>query len=173
MNIFWIIKGVLLFYIVLSPFLNHKDLWFLNHIIFKISILILIIFLSFIDMQLAILLTIALLVMIINTNKHDIMMLKKTIPQEHIITDKNEEIIPIHYVVATEQEQEQVLQPLVSETAQTMYDFPEPYCPGTSNPDLSDSISMWMTDDRTKPYQDFINVLSPLESINNIQSNSF
>jgi hypothetical protein len=256
---FLVIKSVLLFYIVLSPFFNHKDLWFMNNIMFKIAILILIVFVSFIDMQLAILLTITLLVMIVNTNKHEILMLKNSIPpkieqeqakieqeqeaETHVLTDlqrlKNElilmqdtikliEAMPVenknnddeglialnkqiaqHQIQIAELEQElerirtqpnykstYVSQPppehpvVLHEAAlrpdpehpehpehplEAMHPefFPDAYCPGISNPDLSGSINMWVTDDRTRPYQEFINVLSPIESINNIQSNSF
>lgn len=166
----WVIKSILVLYIVVSPFFNHKELWFMHHILFKISMLLLIIAASFIDMQLAIILAIAFLVMIVNTNKHEIMMLiKSPAPLQESAAAATttaaavvqEESAPTHtYTYTDDQEDDQI---------------PEAYCPGHANPDLSGSILAHMTtqDSRIKPFEEFVNVLSPNESLENIQSNLF
>ena len=160
-SLWWFIKTVLLLYIVISPFLNHKDLWFLHHILFKISILILIIATSFIDMQLAIILTIAFLVMIVNTNKHEIMLLKNTI-------DKT--MPPASAPIIMEEETIQEQHPVPE--LEPVPEIPDAYCPGHANPDLSGSILAHVAS-RIGPFEEFVNILSPEESLNNIQSNLF
>ncbi len=78
-----LVSKVLIFlYIITSPFIDHvKYLSIFNTITFKILILILIVITSFIDIQLAILLTIAFFVMIINFNKSQISKLFVNQPQ--------------------------------------------------------------------------------------------
>jgi len=55
-------------YIVLSPFINYKYISFLNTILAKMLFIIIIVGVTFYDLQLAILLTLALLVLVINLN---------------------------------------------------------------------------------------------------------
>ena len=59
-------------YIVISPFINNSWLKFINYTPIKIILLIIIVLLSFIDLQLAVLSMIAFLIILVNLNKEDI-----------------------------------------------------------------------------------------------------
>lgn len=65
-------KIIIFSYIVISPFISYKYLSFLNTIAAKISIILLIIGTTFLDIQLAIILTLAFLILVINLNKSTI-----------------------------------------------------------------------------------------------------
>jgi hypothetical protein len=85
-------------YIIISPFINNSWLKFINYTPIKIIILIIIILLSFIDLQLAILVTIAFLVILINLNKYEIIAMNKKVKnveeiKEHMI--RGQSIFPI------------------------------------------------------------------------------
>lgn len=56
-------------YIVISPFINHQYLSYLNAVGAKVFLILLIVAASFVDLQLAIIMTLALLVLVINLNK--------------------------------------------------------------------------------------------------------
>jgi energy-coupling factor transporter transmembrane protein EcfT len=63
-----IIKIILLIYIIISPFLDYKYFTIANTFAFKLILIIVIAAVSFIDLQLAILLTLAFLILVINLN---------------------------------------------------------------------------------------------------------
>lgn len=80
---------------VISPFINNSWLRFINYTPIKIILLIIIVLLSFIDLQLAVLSMIAFLIILVNLNKEDIISMNKKATQEvktsqeltqHIIT---------------------------------------------------------------------------------------
>lgn len=69
-DMFFLVLKVLIFlYIIASPFINPKNLSLLNTIPVKVIILILVVVSAFYDFQLAILLTIAFFVLLINFNR--------------------------------------------------------------------------------------------------------
>lgn len=82
MDTLLIIKILILVYIVLSPFINYKHMRFMNSTFIKISILILIILVSFVDLQLAILLMVAFLVFLVNLNKDSVFKVKSSVSSE-------------------------------------------------------------------------------------------
>ena len=88
-------------YIVISPFINNSWLKFINYTPIKIILLIIIVLLSFIDLQLAVLSMIAFLIILVNLNKEDIISMNKKATQEvktsqeltqHIITSMEKPI---------------------------------------------------------------------------------
>ena len=74
-----IIKFALFVFIILSPVVNFKYLQVLNSIVIKILLLTLIIGLCFVDFQLALIATIAFLILIINLNNNILQMSSKQI----------------------------------------------------------------------------------------------
>jgi len=88
-------------YIVISPFINNSWLNFINYTPIKIILLIIIVLLSFIDLQLAVLSMIAFLIILVNLNKEEIIAMNKKASQEvktsqeltqHIITSMEKPI---------------------------------------------------------------------------------
>jgi len=68
MNIYNVIKVLLFLFIIIAPALDFTKVKFMDSIIIKICILILIIAACFVDFQLAIILTIAFFILLININ---------------------------------------------------------------------------------------------------------
>jgi hypothetical protein len=68
-----VIKVIVFIFIVLSPFINYKYVEFMNMLGFKVALLAVIVVACFVDLQLAILLTLAMLLLVINLNmkKHE------------------------------------------------------------------------------------------------------
>ena len=77
-----VLKIIILGYIVLSPFLSYKYMTFVNATPIKILILLLIVLVSFIDLQLAVLLMIAFLILLVNLNKEVLVLLKNKVTSE-------------------------------------------------------------------------------------------
>jgi hypothetical protein len=67
-------------YILISPFFNYTHVSFMNNMFIKILMLGIIIAASFVDLQLAIIMTLAFLVLIINLNKDVIFGIKQNMP---------------------------------------------------------------------------------------------
>ena len=69
-------------YIVISPFINNSWLNFINYTPIKILLLIIIVLISFIDLQLAVLSMIGFLIVLVNLNKEEIISMNKKASQE-------------------------------------------------------------------------------------------
>jgi hypothetical protein len=225
------VKILIFVYIVASPFISHVWLRFVNYTAIKILLLIIIVFLSFIDLQLAVLAMIAFLIILVNLNKEDIKNMTKTadkkfttseelknhissiIQSEEHITQTKEHMVRGHSIfpipsdilevekyqnidgeqspdVNFEEYQnqnidaEQSQNPFPekshgnnyddeSEVRQTISEFPKPYCNIIEyDPILiSQGLSDYSLDYRTKPYEEYLRHLSPNKSIENIQTN--
>ncbi len=70
-----------------------------------------------------------------------------------------------------EQIREQTHEPV---HAQTMYEFPKPYCKNLQHLDpylISNNLFLYSTDDRTKPYEEYVKILSPESALKDVQTN--
>lgn len=250
MDTILILKIILLVYIVLSPFISYKYMRFINAAFVKIAILLLIILVSFVDLQLAILLMISFLVLLVNLNKESVFKVKTSTSEEKLLPQVLSDIKTLPEKIYVHS---QVLQPKISQDSvivpqllqkenfpranslfplpsdimevpektignptgtlerfidmkleptldtrmqrakladqvneqiheqtynpmnvQTMYEFPTPYCKGVENIDpyvISNNLFLYSTDERTKPYEEYVKILSPECALNNVQTN--
>ena len=189
-----IIKLLVLSYILISPFVSHASLLPFASTPVKILLLVMIVVVSFVDLQLAILLMIAFLVMIVNLNKDEVVRLQTVSMPKNIISQeqvkehmvRGQTIYPQPSDIAQpviDASKQQLMTPETftqesditqSEIPQTMSEFPKPYCKGVGSTDpyqISGSLFLYSTDDRTKPYEEYVRMLSPDSSLNAIQNN--
>ena len=145
-----ITKFFLLTYIVLSPFIDYTKLTCLNHVCFKIVILLIIIGVSFKDMLLSILLMIAFLLLLVNFNKVIIRKIRKP----DLVQDENY----VYGGVFEEVKPEPVVKQLP---------------PPLDTYHIMDSLTSYTYPHErfTQTTQEYINDLAPKESLENIQSN--
>jgi len=181
-----IVKVALLIFIFVAPLLDYKSMQWLNNTTIKIVILVLIVLVSFVDLQIAILAVIAFLVFLICLNKSSIVkvrqneaqyVVKEEFPRGESLFPRPSDTIPIqevkeHYLApepSLEQEKQQE-----RSVEQTIANFPSPYCPGPQfdRTQISDSAFLHSIDERTKPYEEYMRLLAPSSSLDQIQSNS-
>ncbi len=249
MDTLLVVKIMILVYIVLSPFISYTYMRFFNYTAVKIAILILIILVSFVDLQLAVLLMIAFLILLVNLNKENIFKVKQESTQESLLPQVLSDIKTLPEKLYTQSIQPKItlvtsemgLPPIPKETmirgnslypipsdiievppnsytnppgtmerfvdmeldpnldfrmkraqladqlneqireqtynpvhAQTMYEFPKPYCKGVENIDpyiISNNLFLYSTDERTKPYEEYVKILSPECALKDAQTN--
>lgn len=146
-------------YILLSPFVNHKPVSFLNSLPAKILLLVIIVGASFVDLQLAIIMTLAFLILIINLNKEIIFGVKnKAVPAAPGISE--------HFAVGLPREF------LASDTrepgADTMTAFPDRCDASKGDRErVSKDLYDLYIDPKIKPYEMYIKALSHPEAIEN------
>lgn len=182
-----IIKIVLFICIIISPFINYSLFLFFNRTFIKITILLIIVGLSFWDIQIAILVMILFLIVVVSMNKIQVkgltivdkpQVIPQVIPQKESFTEEMaHQMIPNKYKEEFMQEQNKdATFPKVDENnySQTIANFPQPYCGDILyDPTLiSDSINNYSLDFRTKPYEEYIQKIASNESLFNIQNNS-
>jgi hypothetical protein len=205
------VKILIFGYILASPFISHIYLTFINYTPIKIIFLIIIVLLSFIDLQLAVLTIIAFLLILVNLNKEDIKNMQKKADKEYTTSEElthniidsiakpinKEEMIrgksilqipsdileiekfqnPFSEMpnnpIKPNEKYEQTYRYNYNDETQTISKFPKPYCNIVEyDPILiSQGLSDYSLDYRTKPYEEYIRHLSPNKSIDNIQTN--
>lgn len=85
-----VIKILIFIYIIISPFISHSWLSCVNATPIKVILLIIIVLLSFIDLQLAVLSMIAFFILLVNLNKQDLFKMNTDIKDiKDIIKDKD------------------------------------------------------------------------------------
>lgn len=140
-------KVAFFIYIILSPFIDHKYISFLNTTFAKVILLVLIVVVSFVDLQLAIIMTLAFLVLIVNLNKDVIFGVKKTsapMPQMPLSE---------HFLEETKK-------------ADTIYEFPQKCNIGEVKRDqISTDLYDLYLDPKIKPYEAYIRALSTPSAI--------
>ena len=165
-----ICKILVFLYIITSPLINqNKYIPFMNTLVAKILFLILIIVTGFIDIQLSILLAIALFVMIINFNKDKIL---KVNQESHIHKSVSIPILSENKNI--QQRVDKVDKPdVIPYVNDTMYDFPNEICNTQPFEDTSintDLMSHYI-DSKTKPYESYIRQMTNSECLNSVQTN--
>ena len=157
-DMFFLVLKVLIFlYIIASPFINPKNLSLLNTIPVKVLLLVLIVASAFYDFQLAILLTIAFFVLLINFNRQQFSSLfpgssapapaqvvptpqvpvthlsqvsPETIPRKILpeITEKPTDNLLVARTPLAIQMQDNITQVIAPYTGETAYEFPNEKC---------------------------------------------
>lgn len=176
-----IVKIIILIYIVISSAINHRYLAFVNDTPIKVLMLISIVLISFIDLQLAILITVAFLIMLINVYKLQLGPIKR---KSAVVTSEEQNKKVLAEVVKQEvkpnpeivsHEGRRMLERFTEDDVhQTISTFPEPYCPGVGQEvqDISQHMFSISTDDRVKPFEEYIRKLSPEQGLHAIQDNT-
>lgn len=144
-------------YIILSPFLNHASVMFLNSVGAKIFIIILIVVASFVDLQLAILMTLGLLVLVINLNKDTIF--KSVVKREHFSVN-----MPI------------IEQPKATPAVEdTIHKFPDScdHVQTLPREAMSEDMYNLYIDPKIKPYENYIRMISSPELLENASNAAY
>ncbi len=143
-NVLIIVKILLIIYILLSPFINHKFLTIANTFSFKLTFIILITIVSFIDLQLAILMTLGFLIMVINLN------IPKQIKQSAPSLEPFSVNLPVSENLST----------------QTISEFPDKCdVKNFNDEDMNTDMYNIYIDSKIKPYENYIKQLSSPELI--------
>ena len=136
-----ILKIIVTLFIVASPFINYTPLQFFNLLGVKILLIVSIVLASFLDLQLAILMTLALLILIIHLNKASIFGKK-----EHFVL-KNAELVT---------------------------EFPDTCTDMSHEPtEISKDLYSFYIDPKIKPYEMYIQALSPPDMVEKASSGAF
>jgi hypothetical protein len=152
-----LISKVLLFlFIIMSPFINFANLQFLNILPVKILAVIALLLVCFVDFQLALIGTIAFLVLIINLNNYMLVDIKKTMDTFVNADNKNDE--------------------LQSYFTKPTFNLPKDIdmsknfvCQNTNKNDMNQDMLTYYIDDKIKPYDVFISMLTNEENLNKAQ----
>jgi hypothetical protein len=183
-NAMLVVKAIILVLIVVSAFIDVSKATWLNTTPVKIGILVAVLLVSFFDLQLAILCTIAFLVLLINLNKKAIIKVfqeRKIVKEEmfrgeSLFPPASDKFVPVppvteHYL-APEPSKKQDEQ-MKNSVNQTIANFPAPYCPGPQydNTYISETVFSHNVDERTKPYEEYVRLLAPGSSLEQIQTN--
>lgn len=184
-------KAIVFLYIIVSPFIDHqKYLSHMDNLFSKVVLLILIISVSFYDFQLAILLTIALFVMIINFNKEQINKIfnapvrAASIPSTpYVISQETIErpqlmLSPSSAPTFEQFESSQSFdlsgaQDVMPYESDVMFKFPNATCntrPFEADGMSSNLISHYI-DPKIKPYEVYISMMTNQEKLDNAQNN--
>lgn len=145
------IKVLLIFFFLVSPFIPYQKVDFLNSIVFKVLILVAIVAVCFFDFQLAILLTLAFIILIINLNTN---MITKAVANDHFTNFKN-------FVDGLQQQ-------LPVEDPITAADNVQ--CTNPERNNMNDDLVHHYIDPKIKPYEVFINMLSDPKALNDAQN---
>jgi hypothetical protein len=175
-----IVKIILLVYILLSPLLDHRYVLFINDTPIKVLMLIAIILVSFIDLPLAILLTVVFLVMLINVYRMDVVSMKKkwhanqemhVLAESIVAQESKSQEFPV--VIAEESRSDFATEQKEQNKKFTISNFPEPYCPVVDkSTDISKHMYDITIDDRIKPYEEYVRKLSPEHALMSAQDNT-
>lgn len=186
MNTLLILKLFVFFYIVTSPLINHKKyIPFMNTLPAKITIVILIILAGFYDIQLSILLAIALFVMIINFNNNLISSVK---PPSAIIKTQQEQKVAKKIVEIEDPESSNYTTTyahpdlknkedkpdVVPYIGETIHEFPTSACGAPfEDTTMSKDLLTYFIDEKTKPYETYIRQLTNGNYLIDAQTNTF
>ena len=145
-------------YIVLSPFINYKYIQFLNSVVAKVLLIIVIVMSSFVDLQLAIIITIAFLVLMINLNKDAIFGINNSIPTTPKLSEHFASGMPLNQLMVPND---------------NMVTFPDK-CSDTTylKEEISTDLYDLYIDPKVKPYEMYIKQLCHPDSIENASNNT-
>lgn len=166
-------------YILTSPFIDHKKyLGLLDTMFAKVLILVLIVAASLVDFQLAILITIALFVMIINFNKEkigNIMISSPIVPIKPVYIAPESSITKEKFYNSVPEQKQNTKNFMVVPYAaeDNMFTFPNDTCNTKPFEDISistDLIGRYI-DPKVKPYEVYIRMITNGDNIEKAQSN--
>lgn len=156
MNIYNVIKVLLFLFIIIAPALDFTKVKFMDNIIIKILILLLIIAACFIDFQLAIILTIAFFILLININ-YDLLRMSFNKKETFAAADYNQAFLNTPTTN---------IQPSVVHTSI----MPENWvCKGQEQLQYNTNNDLFnhYVDEKIKQYDVFLNMITSEEHLNN------
>lgn len=149
------VKAVLVVYILASPLIDYKYLSFLNNVVVKVLLLAVIVAACFVDFQLALIATIAFLILSINLNNNILMSLPQ--PKPHVEKFYNQPS-PLDLQFASGVR----IPPEVDQTQNLV-------CQNTSRSDINKDLLGLYIDDKVKPYDVFIKMMTNEEALSKAQ----
>lgn len=152
-----VFKLLLFIFIILSPVISFKGLLFLDNIIIKIILLAIIIGFCFIDFQLALIATIAFLILIINLN-NNILMASQKRPHVDTYVNKDKQLSPLDL-----QFQPPVKIPEDIDQTQNIV------CQNTIKTNVNEDLLGLYIDEKIKPYEVFIKMMTDDKALDKVQ----
>ena len=159
LDILIVIKIFLFLFIVLSPLMDlSKHMMFLNHTASKIILLSIICIMCFIDFQLAIIATIAFLVLMINLNKNISKMTNPPIIRDSYVNASQPSYLDMQFAAPVKVDG-------IDSTKNTvcMNDKPQN--------EINQDIMARYIDDKIKPYDMFIKMMTTEDALDKAQGN--
>lgn len=141
-----VLKAIFVAFIIMSPFLPYARLRFLNNLVFKVCMLFCILAVCFYDFQLAIIITIAFMLLVLNLNQQQIASTKSTFPLETFAD------VPKDHDDTPNEHQNIV-------------------CPSTFHNDINNDMMNHFIDDKIKPYDVFIRMMTDERALASAQGN--
>ena len=159
-NVLTFLKVIVFLYIIISPFFNYSYVSFLNTLFAKVLLLALIVVASFIDLQLAVLLTLAFLILIINLNKTHIFGVQKSKGSSPSMSEHFATGLPIEVIQSND----------------NITNFPDDDMQCSSEIEkekISNDLFGLYIDPKIKPYEMYIKQLSSPDKIENASNADF
>jgi hypothetical protein len=143
-----VVKGILVFFILISPFINYRFFLVANNIFIKVLLVVLIFAACFIDFQLALIATIAFMILIINLNNNILMTAVDTFIDQYF--EK-----PV--TIPADVDQTQNLANVACRANQEKRN------------DINNDMLSFFIDDKIKPYEVFISMMTNEENLQKAQ----
>jgi hypothetical protein len=149
-----VVKAALFVFILASPFIDFKSFMFLNHTFVKIFLLVAIVIACFFDFQLALIATIAFMILIIHMNTNILMKTTET----KIDTFAN------HTLSVLDQQFGQPTKiPDHIDQAQNIV------CTNNQKNDMNEDLISHFIDDKIKPYDVYIQMMTSKDQLEKVQ----
>lgn len=155
-NYLLFLKVVIFAFIILSPVINFEAVSWLNNVILKVVLLGIIVGLCFVDFQLALLTTIAFLILIINLNNNILNMSSQT---KHIDNFTN-----------TSQLDNQFSSPI--QISKDIDQTQNILCNNNKKSNINEDLISHYIDDKIKPYEVFISMMTNNDALEKAQGST-
>lgn len=154
-------KVILFIFILLSPFIKFNTLTFLNNVIIKILLVITLLVLCFVDFQLALIATIAFLILVINMNNNMLIDIKKKMDNFTNSKESDNEQLKSYFSTPSVN---------IPKDIDMSKNF---VCQSSVKNNMNNDMLTYYIDDKIKPYDVFISMLTNEQNINKAQGEVF
>jgi hypothetical protein len=163
-NVLVVAKVAVIFYILVSPFINYQHARFMNAAIVKFLIIIGIVGACFVDFQLAILMTIAFVILMINMNTDIIAKAAaKNVAKPHdTFVNYPEPLFDMRSEVAVTPEDVPPADPMASADNVA--------CANTERNNMNEDMATHFIDPKIKPYDVFISMIAEPSHLDAVQN---
>lgn len=160
LNPLLIAKVVVFISILVSPFINYTSLYFLDNLFIKAIFIIIIVYFCFIDFQLAILSTIALMILIINLN-NNMLVLSNNKPKPEMFGP--EETLDSYFPKPMAQQHKD------SNTDAESVGTHNLSCNMSEQNDINDDMLSFFIDEKIKQYDIYISMMTNKDNLEKAQ----
>lgn len=161
-NYLLVLKVTIFTFIILSPMINFRTVQFLNNVVIKIAILGIVVGICFIDFQLALLTTIAFLILIINLNNNILNMASQTKHIDNFYNySKQQPASPLDQQFANS-----ITIPKEIDQTQNIV------CQNSQKTNINEDLISHYIDDKIKPYEVFISMMTNEEVLEKAQGST-